>query len=394
MARFTWAEHRLQPPRRVRSSWPSLLFLTALAGTAGAVPRATVRGLFPGGRGTVHVGPSPRGLASTAARRCADCHADIAAEWRASMHASSWSDPVFRTAYAVEPMAFCRNCHAPTHTGTVPAGLAADDGVSCEVCHVRGGHVLAASASTRAPHAMQVVAGLRSSAHCAGCHQFDFPGDAGRAGVRFDTHEPMQDTFAEWRDSAAGRNGTPCQDCHMPWVDGPDGARHRSHRFPGGRDLALLRSAVAVDVSARRESAGTRVTFTVTSRALGHSFPTGDLFRRAELTASWDDDAASAVRAGLARSFADVPTSVPGATLTFLRRQVGDTRLPAAGLGAPVTVSVLLPGPPRAAPIRWSFDHLLMPTPLAASQGVGEPRNRLVVLTGAVVPPSPEGASP
>src|SRR5262245_23511904 len=44
---------------------------------------------------------------------CEGCHAEIAAEWRGSLHHRAWDDPVFLTAYAIEPLAFCRGCHAP-----------------------------------------------------------------------------------------------------------------------------------------------------------------------------------------------------------------------------------------------------------------------------------------
>ena len=45
--------------------------------------------------------------------RCEGCHADIAREWRASMHAQASVDPVYQRALAIEPLPFCRGCHAP-----------------------------------------------------------------------------------------------------------------------------------------------------------------------------------------------------------------------------------------------------------------------------------------
>ncbi len=361
------------------------LVVGALAGAARGTPPITVEGMFPAGRSTVTVGPAPAGTGSADAAACATCHAEIAAEWRSSMHAASWTDEVFQAAYAVEPMAFCRNCHAPSHTGAVPRGVAADDGVSCAVCHVRDEHVLASRRSPAAPHPVMAVRAMSGSGFCAGCHQFNFPGDTGRGGAHFETGEPMQDTYAEWLDSAAAADGVACQGCHMPMVDGPRG-RHRSHRFPGGRDLSLLRSAVEVTATARAVGDRTVVTFTLTPRTLGHSFPTGDLFRRVEVTAAWDSDPASTVRVGLAREFANVPARAPHGGITFVRRQSADTRLAAAGLGAPRVLTLTLPGHPPSGRVRWSLDHLLMPTPLAASQGVGEPRNRLVVADGTIDP--------
>lgn len=380
---------RLHPGRPVRGSRVlllSALLVGALSGAARGTPSVAVDSLFPGGRAPVAVGPAPRGTGSADAAGCAACHAEIAAEWRASMHSAAWTDEVFQAAYAVEPMAFCRNCHAPANAHAEPRGAAADDGVSCAVCHVRDEHVLATRRSGSAPHPVMAVRAMGESRYCAGCHQFNFPGDTGRGGAHFETGEPMQDTYAEWLDSAAAAEQTQCQGCHMPWVDDARGGRHRSHRFPGGRDLALLRSALDVSVTARVEGDHTLVTATLTPRALGHSFPTGDLFRRVEVSAAWADEPASAVRVGLAREFSNVPARTPHGSLTFVRRQSADTRLAAAGLGPPRVVTLALPGTRRGA-VRWSLDHLLMPTPLAASQGVGEPRNRLVVADGTVAPP-------
>ena len=58
-------------------------------------------------------------------------------------------------------------------------------------------------------------------------------------------------------------------------------AAHRSHAFLGGHDAALVKSAV--DVEAERSANGARIT--ITPRELGHAFPTGDLFRRLEVSA-------------------------------------------------------------------------------------------------------------
>jgi hypothetical protein len=38
--------------------------------------------------------------------------------------------------------------------------------------------------------------------------------------------------------------------------------------------------------------------------------------------------------------------------------------------------------PGTAARVRWRLDHLLMPTPMAASHGIGGARNRILVHEG------------
>jgi hypothetical protein len=103
---------------------------------------------------------------------------------------------------------------------------------------------------------------LARSEFCAGCHQFNFPRPAPLGAG----DEPMQDTLAEWRRSAAARDGRTCQACHL------DG-----HRFPGAHDAALLDRSIAVRVE-RRDAAHVLVTARATGA--GHRVPTGDPFRR------------------------------------------------------------------------------------------------------------------
>jgi hypothetical protein len=225
--------------------------------------------------------------------------------------------------------------------------------------------------------------GLGESRFCSGCHQFNFTAGTRPDGTVVETDEPMQDTHQEWLLSAAASAGTHCQDCHMAWTPDPRGG-HRSHRFPGGRDLALLRSAVDITVRTHSRGDDTAVVATITPRALGHSFPTGDLFRRVEVTAAWEGDAASTRRVGLAREFAEVTVREEHGAPVLVRQQTHDSRIAAAGLGPPRTVTLTLPGHPAGGHLRWTLDHLLMPTARATLQGVAESHNRLTVYSGTV----------
>lgn len=140
----------------------------ALAGVALVVAASAVaadataprEALFEGGARRLEVGPVPAGTGGIDAGACALCHVEIAAEWRASLHRESWSNAVFQAAYAHESLAFCRNCHAPLHQGNVPTGVAASEGISCAVCHVREGTVLGTGRSVAshavAPHPVRV----------------------------------------------------------------------------------------------------------------------------------------------------------------------------------------------------------------------------------------------
>lgn len=348
--------------------------------------------LFRGGDAPIRVGRPAPNTGHGASEDCAACHREIAREWAASLHKHAWTDEVFQRAYEIEPMAFCRNCHAPLATnGRTPRGLAAVEGVSCSACHVRDGVVLSSgagrgdAAGTIAPHPVRADARFGRSEYCAGCHQFNFPAERTPGGPLFDTHMPMQDTFGEWQRSAHAARGTQCQDCHMPWRTAADGTRYRSHAFVGGRDPSLLARSSRVEVTAiavgdDRVSVSVRVTPT----DVGHAFPTGDLFRRLELSVWLDDDASRKRIVAFARSFADQFERRPDGTTGFVRRQVSDSRVQPPGTGAPRESRLVLAFERGRAPrvVRWKFEHLLMPSPQAASQGFGAAQYRATISEG------------
>lgn len=242
-------------------------------------PRLSAASLLPG--------PAPRGRSTEEAARlnrgCEGCHVAIADEWRESWHARSQTDAAYQRAYALEPLQFCQGCHAPEADPSRPVPeLAAQLGVGCVTCHVVAGQVLAASRSDArepirgaktTPHPVLRDARLDGTAACSGCHEFEFPDRTARR-----VPELMQSTVTEH--ARSGQSEQACATCHMPLTT--EGAvPHRSHAFRGGHDDALVKSAV--DVRAERRPDGARIT--LTPRELGHAFPTGDLFRRLEVSA-------------------------------------------------------------------------------------------------------------
>src|SRR5690242_20472942 len=44
---------------------------------------------------------------------CISCHDDQAVEWRGSRHQQANTNSAYTHAFAIEPTAFCRGCHAP-----------------------------------------------------------------------------------------------------------------------------------------------------------------------------------------------------------------------------------------------------------------------------------------
>jgi len=264
---------------------------------------------------------------------CAGCHAEVAAEWRASYHARAATDPAFQAALAVEPLPFCRGCHAgeaPPGADT-PADLAAL-GVACTTCHSPDREVLAAPRSAPslaphgAPHRTLRAAAFATAAACAGCHEFDFPDSARRL-----RPEPMQLTASEHAGSPYAE--VACAGCHMPFA-GEGAARHRSHAFasraPGAQAHALR---------VRATRTGGAVALTLEPAEIGHAFPTGDLFRRLSILAevAGDDGALIASQSRyLGRHFRqEVAPDGHRARTTALDDRPGAPAMD----GAPVTVA-------------------------------------------------------
>lgn len=207
---------------------------------------------------------------------CVGCHADVAAEWKESLHRRADLEPAYRRSFAIEPLPFCRSCHAPEANAMEeePEEVAAI-GVSCVTCHVtgEGNHVLATNGRDAVTPAHGIVRSdaFATAAACASCHQFRFPIAHGDSRDAF-----MQTTVMEH--AASTEKARACADCHMPRrADGK-----RSHAFIASRSPEVLKSAARIEAKRTGE---TTVEVEITPVAPGHAFPTGDLFRRLEITA-------------------------------------------------------------------------------------------------------------
>lgn len=183
---------------------------------------------------------------------CVSCHAAEAATWEKSQHHGAASDPSFKTAIAIEPLAFCRGCHAPAADPQKPTPAAAEQlGIGCIHCHESTG-----ATATGKAH------GTMTNKSCASCHEFAFPNPPTRL---------MQSTHEEHKASAFAQ--TACTECHMR----RDASGHADHASIVSSDTEMLKRAVNVRVTRAGES---RVAIRITPGAVGHAFPTGDLFRR------------------------------------------------------------------------------------------------------------------
>jgi len=185
---------------------------------------------------------------------CAECHPQQYKEWRGSMHALAFTDPVYQGELnkAVKAVGHdiarqCEGCHSPAGvvTGEIKgpgtSGLSdvAVSGVSCDMCHSVSGHsgwetpyhqpengslILSPGKDTPGGPILTKYGPNKPTEECGGgfhecveqplhtkselcanCHQVN----------HFDTHTPLEATYREWKDGPYAVKGIGCQDCHM-----------------------------------------------------------------------------------------------------------------------------------------------------------------------------------
>lgn len=262
-------------------------------------------------------------------RTCTSCHVEIAGEWARSEHHRS-ADAVFGAALSREPLRFCEQCHAPeAPTSLAATGALGELGVACVTCHDPSDQ-RARVPEERLPALHPAVAKATGVDACKSCHEFEFPGERQQ-------RELFQATVTEQERSSYA--GAGCSGCHMPSVAGRAKA-HASHAFAASRSAQAQREAVRV--VAERTSA-TSLRLSLTSRGVGHAYPTGDLFRRLAIRAeARGPDFAVVGRAErfLARHFSDARTG-PRTTERRVehddRLLPGETRVVDLELGADAT---------------------------------------------------------
>ncbi len=184
----------------------------------------------------------------TGAPECGVCHKQIYEQWKGSMHAAAFTDPIWRAFVAMGSEEtggkidkLCIGCHTPIGlvTGDVKdaEGIFSEDtdlvstfGVQCDACHVmseshgaeitaeepgNGSFAMVPGKVKRGPYEdcdAREHEGIWSSLHvtsriCANCHQ------------SFHGNVPLERTYDEWKHSVYARAGIQCQHCHMMPVD-------------------------------------------------------------------------------------------------------------------------------------------------------------------------------
>jgi hypothetical protein len=263
------AEHR----RRARlTPWPAVVLLAAGLVALAALPGAASKTASPAPSIGAPIGHAALGTHELpAAARCAECHADAAAQWRTSLHAQAGTNAYYQAVTAlfiqergIDAAHYCAACHNPvgllrgevsaqaavsnaqpasgksaTHKAYearalgihLPMSDAAAEGVTCAVCHVaaaageppNNGNLTLhpdratlpadsfgrlALRSAPSDHRAQVLpAVISDAALCGACHN-----------VYTETGVPLEPTYDEWLASPYPAEGKTCQSCHMPVV--------------------------------------------------------------------------------------------------------------------------------------------------------------------------------
>lgn len=275
----------------------------------------------------------PYDAASMSPESCAQCHAQVVADWKQSLHAFADSEIVyarvvaeFRQEHGVEASNWCAGCHSPLRMARGQLNIKVADveqpNVDCVTCHsIRQVHqprgnlnfdmAVKPAAGYGAGYASQVSnrlllvqpdahrerwngSLLRSSELCGACHRQTLPEFlTGRK-----DSPTLQDTYGEWQrsrfnsDDPAQRRT--CQDCHMPEGRGLASlivGGGRRHLFAGASvDVARLEGsrtalqehrrllAGAASVSVVVEGCGPQglaLIAKVTNDGAGHNLPTG-----------------------------------------------------------------------------------------------------------------------
>jgi len=220
-------------------------------------------------------------------RACGACHVQKLRDWSASLHSQSmgpgllfqlepYSDP--RTATA------CYFCHAPLlrqsemtpdRDSSAPGGALTRNsafdpalkatGVSCAACHARSSGISGPPSplleglkkGARAGHATRQEGFFADAAFCAACHQL-------KEGFRLNGRL-LVNTYAEWKESPAGRGGITCQACHMPG---------RRHLFQGIHDPVMARQGISIETKKVKTANGQALRLIITNTGTGHFYPT------------------------------------------------------------------------------------------------------------------------
>lgn len=232
-----------------------------------------------GGNHTADVLPrAGRPLTLTKSSDCKPCHEEVYNEWVGSQHGMAYVNPEVQRLSKGFRDRECLPCHAPRPIPETGLGERAlerlvdlEDGVDCFACHRNQDTMLGGTHITQgvdAPCNPMPSGAIKDLKTCTPCH---------------DQHKVVQD-WKETSYAVPGPGFKDCNGCHMP--DAPRAAtktlparKGKSHRFPASHDLATLKSAASMKVTAD----GRTLSITVKNDGTGHNFPADERHRTVDL---------------------------------------------------------------------------------------------------------------
>ncbi|BDA77910.1 hypothetical protein LPTSP3_g08400 [Leptospira kobayashii] len=234
-------------------------------------------------------GPSPGHFSKLESQldpgSCGTCHKEQFQKWGQSLHARTISPGVLwqLPGLGKEQADACFRCHSPlTETRrylAVNEGWESDfpkewatylpkgtekQGLICANCHVRNHNRFGppsktnSAASKTSPHnGFTAKEEFESSEFCKNCHETPESG-------KMINGKRMMETFSEWKTSKFAKEGTNCQNCHMP---------DRNHEWKGIHDKEMVQNALDVKLEVSEKDNSIFVKGTLTSKNIGHKFP-------------------------------------------------------------------------------------------------------------------------
>lgn len=225
------------------------------------------------------------------AAACGACHQDHYGNWKNSLHALSYTNPIFQAAYqkayaetAGKASQICLPCHAPT--ARVTGDYAAKDeltreGITCDFCHsvedvkkgvfvLKPGDVKRSALKESSPkeHGAAYSEAFATSRLCSGCHDF-----TNHLGAK------VGNTYDEWKKSRYMMSGVHCQHCHMaemPGKSAKENGRASIHDHSLGHSMEKMLGAVRVEAgSPVRMNDAVLADVLLANEGAGHAIPTG-----------------------------------------------------------------------------------------------------------------------
>ncbi|AKT36891.1 hypothetical protein [Chondromyces crocatus] len=232
--------------------------------------------------------PGPAHLAS----RCGDCHGSIHGGWSRSGHARSNQGALYLAMRSKSEPVACDPCHAPLRSILPPGDMLAEEGVTCDACHMlrdvelgptRAKLTLLLSGDKRWGtlcdaqdhyfHTTGCSPLFKESKLCAGCHQWSTRAASGEP-------LPVLKEYDDWLASPAAAAGKSCQGCHMPAVHGEVATGWTRRASVGSHELlgesgALRRGAVRLTMQVEENGQALRAEVSLTNTNEAHAAPTG-----------------------------------------------------------------------------------------------------------------------